>query len=38
MIKDRGLSFETLLKIEFLPPHNGSKNVWKNSCYDEALL
>ena len=27
MIKDGGLSFETQLKIEFLPPHNGSKIV-----------
>ena len=25
MIKDEGLSFETQLKIEFLPPSNGSK-------------
>ena len=25
MIKDEGLSFETQLKIEFLPPNNGSK-------------
>ena len=30
MLKDGGLSFETQLKIEFLPPNNGSKNVWKN--------
>ena len=25
MIKDGGLSFETQLKVEFLPPNNGSK-------------
>ena len=25
MIKDKGLSFETQLKIEFLPPNNGRK-------------
>ena len=30
MIKDEGLSFETQLKIEFLPPNNGSKKkLWK---------
>ena len=27
MIKDGGLSFETQLKIEILPPHNGSKKM-----------
>ena len=27
MIKDGGLSFETQLEIEFLPPHNGSKKM-----------
>ena len=31
MIKDRGLSFETQLKIEFLPPHNGSKKCLEKS-------
>ena len=30
MIKDGGLSFETQLKIVFLPPNNGSKNAEKN--------
>ena len=28
MIKDRGLSFETQLKIEFLSPNNGSKKMF----------
>ena len=28
MIKDGGLSFETQLKIEILPPHNGSKKMF----------
>ena len=27
MIKDGGLSFETQLEIEFLPPHNDSKKM-----------
>ena len=31
MIKDRGLNFETQLKIEFLPPHNGSAKCLKKS-------
>ena len=34
MIKDGGLSFETQLKIELLPPNNGSINAWKNFCYN----
>ena len=34
MIKDGGLSFETQLKIEVLPPNNGSINAWKNPCYN----
>ena len=29
MIKDEGLSFETQLKIEFLPPNNGSKKSFE---------
>ena len=33
MIKDEGLSFETQLKIEFLPPNNGSKK-----CLEKSLL
>ena len=33
MIKDQGLSFETQLKIEFLPPNNGS-----NKCLEKSLL
>ena len=33
MIKDEGLSFETQLKIEFLPPNNGS-----NKCLEKSLL
>ena len=32
-IKDRGLSFETQLKIEFLPPKNGSKK-----CLEKSLI
>ena len=32
MIKDGGLSFETQLKIEFLPPNNGSKKCLENPC------
>ena len=31
MIKDGGLSFETQLKIEFLPLNNGSKKCLENS-------
>ena len=27
MIKHGGLSFETQLKIEFLPPHNGGNKI-----------
>ena len=30
MIKDGGLSFETQLKIEFLPSITVIKNAWKN--------
>ena len=30
MIKDEGLSFETQLKVEFLPPSNWVKNAQKN--------
>ena len=30
MIKDGGPSFETQLKIEFLPPNNSSKKCLKN--------
>ena len=26
------MSFETRLKIEFLPPNNSSKNAWENLC------
>ena len=33
MIKDRELSFETQLKIEFLPPNNGSKK-----CLEKSLV
>ena len=33
MIKDQGLSFETQLKFEFLPPNNGS-----NKCLEKSLL
>ena len=33
MIKDGGLSFETQLKIDFLPPDNSSKKSWKNPWY-----
>ena len=29
--KDGRLSFETQLKIEFLPPHNSSKNCLEKS-------
>ena len=31
MVKDGGLSFETQMKIEFLPPHNGSKKCLEKS-------
>ena len=31
MIKDGGLSFETQLRIEFLPPNNGSKKCLEKS-------
>ena len=31
MIKDEGLSFETQLKIEFLPLKNGSRKCLKKS-------
>ena len=31
MIKDKGLSFETQLKIEFLPPNNGRKKFLEKS-------
>ena len=30
MIRDRGLTCKTQLKIEFLPPNNDSKDAWKN--------
>ena len=33
MIKDGELSFETRLKIEFLPPNNGSKKCLEKSLY-----
>ena len=33
MIKDGGLSFEIQLKIEFLPPINGSKK-----CLEKSLI
>ena len=33
MIKDGGLSFETQLRIEFLPPNNGSKK-----CLEKSLI
>ena len=33
MIKDGGLSFQTHLKIEFLPPNNSSKK-----CLEKFLL
>ena len=33
MKRDGGLSFETQLKIEFLPPNNGSKK-----CLEKSLL
>ena len=33
MIKDGGLTFETQLKIEFLPLYNGSKK-----CLGKSLL
>ena len=38
MTKDGGLSFKTLLKTEFLPPNNGSKNAWKNPCHPFLYL
>ena len=37
MVKDRGLNFETQLKIEFLPPHNGSKKCWEKSLLTKFI-
>ena len=36
MIKDGGLSFETQLRIEFLPPNNGSKK-WLEKSLDSIV-
>ena len=35
MLKDGGLSFENQLKIEFLPPNNGSKKCLEKSLASE---
>ena len=37
MIKDRGLIFETQLKIEFLPPNNGSKKCLEKSLQSQIF-
>ena len=37
MIKERGLSFETQLKIEFLPPNNDSKKCLEKSLLSQIL-
>ena len=36
MTKDGGLSFETQLKIEFLPLHNGSKKMLEKSLKKDS--
>ena len=38
MIKDRGLSFEIQVKIEFLPLYNGSKKCLEKSLRKGATL
>ena len=38
MIKDRGLSFETQVKNEFLPLYNGSKKCLEKSLRKGAML
>ena len=38
MIKYGGLSFETQLKIEFLPPNNGSKKWLEKSLAFDYFL
>ena len=38
MIKDGGLSFGTQLKIEVLPPNNGSKKCLEKSLAVKAII